>query len=311
MLRSLRSLTPPVRPVRLAVRPLGLVRPLAARSLCTAAAEAQTAAQKAQAQITRWGSRLAHDNTFLSYHRNAMISTVAGGALLQYSNGEGRPPLAGVGLLCMGGLYMYIGSSIYIAQMAKFAGPLRLGNVSVLLTCFNAAWPTVLWSVSLACMLDETPQWLLEGLRRVESHLPDVIHTSLFLDPAALYPVCRLLQGLVVLEDARLQTVRRHAAGYWSLTQPSRAPLTDLDVATIIERRLERLEHYRLRLETLARSERAVPTAIAAPLLDKLRTECEQLQKVLEDDISPQHGARASFFWRVATILSSEHRTLR
>jgi len=236
---------------------------------------------------------------------------VAGGALLQYSNGEGRPPLAGVGLLCMGGLYMYIGSSIYIAQMAKFAGPLRLGNVSVLLTCFNAAWPTVLWSVSLACMLDETPQWLLEGLRRVESHLPDVIHTSLFLDPAALYPVCRLLQGLVVLEDARLQTVRRHAAGYWSLTQPSRAPLTDLDVATIIERRLERLEHYRLRLETLARSERAVPTAIAAPLLDKLRTECEQLQKVLEDDISPQHGARASFFWRVATILSSEHRTLR
>ena len=29
------------------------------------------------AMVSRWSARLAHDNTFLSYHRNAIIATVA------------------------------------------------------------------------------------------------------------------------------------------------------------------------------------------------------------------------------------------
>ena len=34
-------------------------------------------------RIARWTVRLSHDNTFLSYHRNAIIATVAGCALVQ------------------------------------------------------------------------------------------------------------------------------------------------------------------------------------------------------------------------------------
>ena len=51
-------------------------------------------------------------------------------------------------------------------------------------------------------------------------------------------------------------------------------------------RRIERLEYIEAELKVYARSERAVPTAYAAPLLEKLRPEVEQLQKVLESDLS-------------------------
>ena len=69
------------------------------------------------AVMARWNVRLAHDNTFLSYHRNAMIATVAGGAAVQYRKKEGRPPLAAAGLFAIGGLYMYLGSFLYIWQV--------------------------------------------------------------------------------------------------------------------------------------------------------------------------------------------------
>lgn len=175
---------------------------------------------------------------------------------------------------------MYGGSCSYLWHVYTLREALGLTSLGVIGSVCNAVcWP-LLWSTSIACLLDETPSWLLEGLRRVESHLPTVLRSSLFLDPPALYPVCKLLQGVIVDEDMRRQTVLRHAAGKWSLTKPVRAPLTDLDVVAIITRRLERLETLRAALNSFARSERAVPTVIAAPMLDKLRTEIEQLEKV-------------------------------
>ena len=45
---------------------------------------------------------------------------------------------------------------------------------------------------------------------------------------------------MVALEAERLRTTRRHAGGNWSLTKPHRAPLNDLDVASIVARRIER-----------------------------------------------------------------------
>ena len=123
-----------------------------------------------------------------------------------------------------------------------------------------------------------------------------MLRSSLFLDPPALYPVCKLLTGVIGDEDMRRQTVLRHAAGKWSLTKPVRAPLTDLDVVAIITRRLERLEILRADLNGAARSDRAVPTVIAAPLLDKLRTEIEQLEKVLEADAAAPPG-RTALMW--------------
>ena len=43
---------------------------------------------------------------------------------------------------------------------------------------FNAAWPPCLWSVSLACILEETPRWLMEGLRPLEHVMPAALHAS-------------------------------------------------------------------------------------------------------------------------------------
>ena len=65
------------------------------RRLSSTLAEAAPPQPSNDAQrIARWTVRLSHDNTFLSYHRNAIIATVAGCALVQYRKGEGRPPLA-------------------------------------------------------------------------------------------------------------------------------------------------------------------------------------------------------------------------
>ncbi len=261
--------------------------------------------------IQRWQARLAHDNTFLSYHRNAIISTVAGGALIQYQKGQGSTPLAGTGLLLMGGMYMYVGSALHLFQLMRLRRALRLGPWTMGVAIVNACWPTALWSISLGCLLDETPTWLIESLRRVESHLPGVLQSSLFLDPPALYPVCRLLQGVIAHEELRLATVRRHAAGHWSLTRPNRAPLTDLDVSVIIKRRLERLDFLRYKIDELARSDRAVPTAVGAPLLDKLRVEIEQLENVIEADVAGATSHKSPPVWYVATLLSTEHRRLR
>lgn len=273
-------------------------------------ASSSAAAPDAAATLSRWSVRLAHDNTFLSYTRNAIICTVAGGALVQYHKAQGRPPLAGTGLLLMGGLFMYGGSALYLYQVSQLQVLCQASTASVVASIGNAFWPSALWTTSLLCLLDETPAWLLEGLRRVEAHLPTALRASLFLDPPALYPVCRLLSGVIAFEETRLGTARHHARGGWSLVKPIRAPLTDLDVVTIIARRLERLELLQATLSEYARSHRAVPTASASPLLDKAAAEVEQLAKVLEADMAPQADTPPPVWW-VLTRLSAEHKRLR
>ena len=113
---------------------------------------------------------------------------------------------------------MYVGSALYVWQVVKLRKALRLGPATVFWALFNAAWPLALWSVSLACILDETPHWLLEGLRRVEHVLPSALYSSLFLDPPALYPVCLY---------ARVKP--REAGGYVK----SRPPCAQLATRTI------------------------------------------------------------------------------
>ena len=238
------------------------------------------------ARVARWSARLAHDNTFLSYHRNAIIATVAGCALIRYRKDEDRPPLDGVALLAMGALYIYVGSGLYVWQTVKLSRALHLSNMQIGWSVFNAVWPTGLWTIMLQCLVDETPTWLLESLRLAdEMHgLPTALKASLFLDPPALFPVCGLLSGLQAHEQARLQAVRE-STGDW---RPRRlqtvavgtGPLSKTDVATIIERRLDRLAAIASQLDVLACSERAVPTSLTAPLLDTLHTEAKLLEKV-------------------------------
>ena len=59
-----------------------------------------------------------------------------------------------------------------------------------------------------------------------------------------------------------------------------------------------------------ARSERAVPTALAAPLLDNLRIEIVQLEKVLEADTARPQGNGLVRWW-LATAISKEYKRLR
>lgn len=263
--------------------------PRLARLFSSSATDAENAAA-----VGRWSARLAHDNTFLSYHRNAIIATVAGCALIQYRKGEGRPPLAGTGLLIMGGLYIYVGSGLYVWQCLKLRTALRLGRAQIFWSVFNAFWPLAIWSVSLACLLDETPNWLIELLRHSEQFLPSTIHSSLFLDPPALYPVCRLLHAVVRHEECRLQTVLAHAAdesrklasqqkgrkqplqrmassrsngwarpvqrraslgGGWGESRDEVTLLSDADVSMIIQRRLERMRVLADKLNLLTRSQ--------------------------------------------------------
>ena len=40
---------------------------------------------------------------------------------VQQNKGEGKPPLAGAGLLLMGGMFMYVGSGLYVYQVFKLA----------------------------------------------------------------------------------------------------------------------------------------------------------------------------------------------
>ena len=98
----------------------------------------------------------AHSLALHPDHRNAIIATVAGAATLQFRKGEGRPPLAATGLLMMGGLYMYVGSTLYLWQVFKLRRGMRLGPKAIAWSVFNACWPSVLWSHSLLCLLDES-----------------------------------------------------------------------------------------------------------------------------------------------------------
>jgi hypothetical protein len=76
----------------------------------------------------------------------------------------------------------------------------------------------------------------------------------------------------------------------------------------IIQSRLERFAVLRLQLDGLARSNRAVPTALANPLLDRLQIEAVMLEKVLSIDTA--QGGRPYISWQLLMWLSSEHRNL-
>ena len=105
-------------------------------------------------KIARWSLRLNADNTFLSYHRNAIIATVAGAAMVQYRKGEGRPPLAAACLFAIGGMYMYVGSFVYVLQAWRLRTTLSVSPAQFVLLTLHAAWPLTLWSVALTCLLE-------------------------------------------------------------------------------------------------------------------------------------------------------------
>ena len=265
----------------------------ARRLLSSAASTASAVPPVCSATVSRWSLRLAHDNTFLSYHRNAIIATVAGTALVQYRKGEGRPPLAAAGLLGMGGLYMYVGSVLYISQTLAMRKTLLLGAPTVAWAAFNASWPLALWTASLACMLDETPAWLLDRLCHVQSMLPAVLHSSFFLESCQLQPIVRMLHTVQEHEQRRLLTVRPQGLrvhtgkiGHVLRRDSKGMLLTNDDYETIITSRLERFAALEAKLAPLAELEQEwCPTATAVPLLDRLHTATVQLEIALDADM--------------------------
>ena len=309
----------------------------ACRKISVAAAGASAPAATAHKftgseRIARWSLRLAHDNTFLSYARNAIIATVAGTAMYSYRKGDGRPPLAAAGLLTMGGLYIYIGSGLYVWQIFRLKQELGIGPFAVAWACFNALWPVGLWSVSLACLLDETPEWLLDGLCHMESHLPAALRSRFFLPSASLVPIVRVLDSLHELETMRLQTVLpeglalepqrnggglRHGLQRSSTLNPNTRShqrivrrgsegsagtlLSNHDYATVITQRLERLTTLQCKLKPLASGEdQALSTSMVMPLLDHLQTTVTQLEIALEADVRRCQTERARWWFNHA-----------
>jgi len=177
-------------------------------------------------------------------------------------------------MLMMGGLYMYVGSALYVWQVIKLRQGLRLGPVAVRWSMFNAAWPTALWSVSLACLLDETPGWLLEGLRLVGPYLPGVLYASLFVPSTSLQPIIGLLHRVQTDEQSRLR---------YRWDNPL---LADDDYAMIIHQRVDRLEALEKKIAALCEDQQLIPSAQAMPLLDKLQAAAEQLQQALDAEVS-------------------------
>ncbi|KAL3917242.1 MAG: hypothetical protein SGPRY_006485 [Prymnesium sp.] len=291
-------------------KPLLALRKLSPSSLSTSLARyfSSTTEGTSINAVSRWSLRLAHDNTFLSYHRNAIIATVAGTAMVQYRKGEGRPPLAAAGLLAMGGLYMYIGSVLYVTQTLVLRRTLELGVASVSWAIFNASWPIALWTISLVCMLDETPGWLLDSLCLVQGFFPKSLHGTFFLETCQLHPIVRILHTIRAHEERRLRTVQpqgltlqtkhttdKHAIEFAKIInernhvvrrRQSGTVLTNQDYITIITLRLERFAAIEAKLAPLADiSKEYVPTATVMPILDRLYAAVSQLEIALEADI--------------------------
>jgi len=187
-------------------RPLRPALPLRCNYCSRAPSPPSINSAETASRIARWSLRLNADNTFLSYHRNAIIATVAGAAMVQYRKGEGRPPLAAACLFAIGGMYMYVGSFVYVLQAWRLRTTLSVSPAQFVLLTLHAAWPLTLWSVALTCLLEDTPSWLLNALARVERRLPTAIHRSLFLQPESLRPVVSLLEVVHAHESKRLQS---------------------------------------------------------------------------------------------------------
>ena len=188
---------------------------------------------------------------------------------------------------------MYVGSALYISQTLAMRRTLLLGAPTVTWAVFNAAWPLALWTASLACMLDETPAWLLDRLCHVQGRLPAVLHSSFFLESCQLQPIVRMLHTVQEHEQRRLLTVRpqglRVSKGKIGLVlrRDSKGMLlSNDDYETIITSRLERFASLEAKLAPLADMEQEwCPTAIAVPLLDRLHTATVQLEVALDADV--------------------------
>ena len=87
-------------------------------------------------------------------------------------------------------------------------------------------------------------------------------------------------------------------------------------VASIIVRRIERLDYLRNTLNKYAKAERAVPTAYVAPILAKLQMELSLLEDILETDLAPNESLGGQTvagytLWFFASTASSEHKAMR
>jgi len=259
-----------------------------------------------QESIAQFNLRLAHDNTFLSYHRNAIIATVAGASLVQYRKDEARPPLAAASLLIMGGMYMYVGSFLYLRQLFSWRHVLHLTPLRLTWATFNASWPIVLWTTSLACIVDETPSWLLVGLQMVEKQLPPLLHKSLFVPTASLKPVLRLLTIVCDFEGDRLRVMHK--------INDDESLLTDDDYRQMIELRIERLMKMQSQLEQLSSAnEDHIPSDHVVRLLDQLYGTIVHLEIAVDAEWTrlKETSTQVRWLWLInRTVLSQEQQLL-
>jgi hypothetical protein len=302
-------------------------RPWAARSLLAFRPRALSTkpALALAAQTAAWGLRLSHENTFLSWGRNAIISTVAGVALVQYRKNEGRPPLAAFGLLCMGGGYMITGSIAYVLTAVLLRHSMQLNVRDLIWISLQATWPVLVWGLSFLCMLDEEPEWLMDVLQLARLFLPSVLHDNLFLTDAeaVLEPIVRLTVVIARHEQARLRALEYQR--WWHLLG-ARFLLTNDDPPSLEEADAVKLHLLELDESCAAMSELvlkardsqdlSVSASEAVGVLSRLNELLNVIEVMIESDIArlynvPLWGRIAVVSSRMEKGLSDELDTLR
>mmetsp|Transcript_71716 Transcript_71716/g.134134 ORF Transcript_71716/g.134134 Transcript_71716/m.134134 type:complete len:194 (+) Transcript_71716:91-672(+) len=122
-------------------------------------------------RLARWGLRMNLENTFLSWTRNGIISTVAGCAMIQYkvqNAGSKRMPLSGVGFLLLGLSFMTLGSLNYMYSYWQLRSILKVSRYSAVFIGMNGMLVPGLWISSVYFFVNGAPRILHHYVESLE-----------------------------------------------------------------------------------------------------------------------------------------------
>uniref|UniRef100_A0A0B7AAA8 Uncharacterized protein n=1 Tax=Arion vulgaris TaxID=1028688 RepID=A0A0B7AAA8_9EUPU len=135
-----------------------------------------TSSQEQEKLITEMNLRLVNENSFLSWCRNAYLSSVVGVAMIT----EGTTALAqnaGIGALVVGTMNLFWGTTCHISNLIRLRHVTGMSSFILLLNILGSLLHCLLWIFVLICyigFLDETNAFEHKHTVEVNTVLPDV-----------------------------------------------------------------------------------------------------------------------------------------
>ncbi|KAK3796438.1 hypothetical protein RRG08_026693 [Elysia crispata] len=129
-------------------------------SLYMRQAEADQSSQKNEQLISQMSIRLVNENSFLSWCRNAYLSTVVGVAMMA----EGASALAqsaGLGALLVGTMNLAWGTGCHVTNLVRLRHVSGMSGLTLFLHLVGSSLHCILWAFVLICyigFLDESRQ---------------------------------------------------------------------------------------------------------------------------------------------------------